>query len=1200
MKYLKWLIILLVLTTASPTWAYWGLANPGTEPTNTVVKVVGDKLPFKPPAYTVATLPTPAAGDVGALVTVTDGDTAVDCTVGAGTDRVLCRWSGSGWESVNTEAAGSAEVQNEVFSQANFENDLTHAPSQHAIYTWGVIFDTDLDGKVNVLDVAAAGLIVTDANGVISATSTVPSANGLSLISAADYAAMRALLDLEAATDFYSIAAADLAFQGIDNTLTSLAALGTAADKMAYTTALDTWAETAATAAGRAVLGAADNAAIKALLGYYVSGDAATLASVNKVVITAPASDATLTIVDGKTLTVSNTLTLAGADDTSAPTFPAGAGTVAYTGTLTNTKWCLSDGETISCTQDAPVGTGTITGVGNIVSGPSFTVAVPGLWLNFTNATSGTVLLQTVAGALGTQTISLPAQTGTVQVATSSTTAGKVLQATTSSGLAAYSTATYPLTTTVNQILWSSSANVVEGLATGNNGVLVTGAGGIPAIGTNIPTAVTIGSAYIYRASGTDVAVADGGTNISSYAVGDILYASGATTLSKLADVAVGSVLRSGGVGTAPNWGKVTDAYITFTTPALGAPTTTTVAATATASFKAGTSGSVVGQVVFYNATSGSIALQPATGALGTVSITLPAVTGTVALGTGTANYAAYWSATNTLAGEAALAATRGGSGQTVYAVGDILYASTTTVLSKLADVATGNVLISGGVGVAPAWGKVGLTTHISGNLPVTNLNSGTDASIATFWRGDGAWAAPPSGTIGGTVGVVANAIPVASGTGGSTLQATTVYIDPATGNITGVGDIEFTSLTLVKESGTASTVQLYNDYLAEVYGVIFKGPTGTMGAAYTLQYPNATPTTGQVVAYGAPMTWVVPALSSSYGNQITINAVTSGGLLYGSASNTVSSTAALTQYGVVIAQGVGGAPTVALDVTHPTYSLFANTAGAPAFRAIANTDLPTVGSAYGGTGVANNALNTITFAGGNYNITLTLSANTNVTFPTSGTLAAITAPIALASQAAGDIFYATSGTAIARLAKGTAYQVLHMNSGATTPEWTSTLGVTGTRLTKGWFTDIESTNEPTINGAAVKDVSQTLTNKTIDADDNTFQDIPHDGTFTILTPADGDDPLVWKFKRAATITSLDCVSLGGGDIDVDMNECDANGANCASGGIALADVTTTNQNDASFTDAAFDSGDWMKMVLTNSAGTVDQLSCTVQWKWSY
>jgi hypothetical protein len=75
--------------------------------------------------------------------------------------------------------------------------------------------------------------------------------------------------------------------------------------------------------------------------------------------------------------------------------------------------------------------------------------------------------------------------------------------------------------------------------------------------------------------------------------------------------------------------------------------------------------------------------------------------------------------------------ATAGGTGQTSYAVGDLLYANTTTTLAKLPDVATGNALISGGVNTAPSWGKIGLTTHISGVLPVAN--GGTNASAASI-----------------------------------------------------------------------------------------------------------------------------------------------------------------------------------------------------------------------------------------------------------------------------------------------------------------------------------------------------------------------------------------------------------------------------------------------------------------------------------
>jgi hypothetical protein len=101
-----------------------------------------------------------------------------------------------------------------------------------------------------------------------------------------------------------------------------------------------------------------------------------------------------------------------------------------------------------------------------------------------------------------------------------------------------------------------------------------------------------------------------------------------------------------------------------------------------------------------------------------------------------------------------AIGATFGGTGQTSYAVGDILYAPTTTTVGKLADVATGNAVISGGVGVPPSYGKIGLTTHVSGQLPLANggcngttaatclnniMPTPTRAGDVAYWNGS-AW----------------------------------------------------------------------------------------------------------------------------------------------------------------------------------------------------------------------------------------------------------------------------------------------------------------------------------------------------------------------------------------------------------------------------------------------------------------------------
>lgn len=96
----------------------------------------------------------------------------------------------------------------------------------------------------------------------------------------------------------------------------------------------------------------------------------------------------------------------------------------------------------------------------------------------------------------------------------------------------------------------------------------------------------------------------------------------------------------------------------------------------------------------------------------------------------------------------------KGGTGATSYTTGDLLYAGSSSSLAKLPAATTGNALISGGTGAAPSWGKVGLSTHVTGTLPVAS--GGTGATTLTgILKGNGTGAVTtvtaPSGALVGT-----------------------------------------------------------------------------------------------------------------------------------------------------------------------------------------------------------------------------------------------------------------------------------------------------------------------------------------------------------------------------------------------------------------------------------------------------------------
>lgn len=486
-----------------------------------------------------------------------------------------------------------------------------------------------------------------------------------------------------------------------------------------------------------------------------------------------------------------------------------------------------------------------------------------------------------------------------------------------------------------------------------------------------------------------------GGTNQSTYALGDTLYASAANTLSKLAGNVTTtkqylSQTGTGAVSASPLWSTISGGDITGAALTKSDDTNVTL----------------------------TLGGTPATALLRAASLTLG------------------WTGT--------LAVTRGGTGLGSFNQGDLVYASAANTLAALAkDTNATRYLSNQGASNSPSWNQVNLANGVTGNLPVTNLNAGTSAGATTFWRGDGTWAIP-AGTGVTSVSGTANRI---TSTGGNTpvIDISADYVGQtsittlgtiATGvwngtSVTvpfgGTGNTTFTAYSLICAGttatgtfqnvvgvGSSSQVLVSNGAGAlpswqSVPGLVAAALTKTDDTNVTLTL-GGSPTIALLQATSLTLGWTGTLAATRGGTAQSTYAT--GDTLYASAANTLSkltgnittakqylsqtgsgAASAAPVWATISGADITGAALTKTDDTNVTLTL----GGSPTTALLNAASLTlgwtgTLSATRGGTGV-NNGASTFTMGGshtlsGAFASTFTFTNTTTVTFPTSGTLA--------------------------------------------------------------------------------------------------------------------------------------------------------------------------------------------------------------------
>jgi len=597
-------------------------------------------------------------------------------------------------------------------------------------------------------------------------------------------------------------------------------------------------------------------------------------------------------------------------------------------------------------------------------------------------------------------------------------------------------------------VLYGDGTNPIESITppTGSNYILVASPGTIPAWQENIPVTAGVNSISfgstgltpntategVVTVAGTLVA-ASGGTGQSSYTIGDLLYASSSTALSKLADVATGSVLISGGVGAAPSYSASPTLTTSLTTPFLIGGTTASSSLTLQSTSGVGTTDSILFKVGSNGATTAMTINTSGQVGIGTSSPTdrlsvsgsiRATFAGTVSViaqsgdatdhsalrlrqtaaesrienfiaGTGVYTPLTFYvggaermriSTAGLVSFTTALAVGSGGTGAATFTANGVIYGNTTSAFGVTAAGTTGQVLVATTSG-APSWGAIPSTAAVTS---ITFGTTGLTPSTATTG----------AVTVAGTL-AVAN-----GGTGATTANAALTNLTTFTTTATAGGTTVLTN--------TSTYFQFFTGTLTQT---ITLPVTSTLGQGWTFNIVNNG--TGDLTVNSSGGNFLITVLAGTTAMATCI--LTSG------------TTAASWEAGLTDFSTATGAGSVVL-ATSPTLVT-------PALGVATATSV-----AIGGATIGANAL----------------AVTGSVLFNTA--LAATSGGTGQSSYAVGDLLYASTTTALSGLADVATGQVLVSRGVGVAPSYSASPTATN------WYNTATqtATNTATLTAAQI------------------------------------------------------------------------------------------------------------------------------------